>query len=137
MILSMLRSKHFIISSALLFYLICLLGIPIHHIISEMPLGTADCSACSETINSDKTTFSEKCDPQQPCHNRHSHHNHPLHNHNCFQCISIQKNWVIGLPQCIDNSIGLFLSEPYICSEQGIFNNPISQSIDIRGPPVL
>ncbi|HLD36780.1 MAG TPA: hypothetical protein VJC37_08665, partial [Planctomycetota bacterium] len=72
-----------------------------------------------------------------PCHNpAHPHHNHPAHDHDCQLCQSAHNS--IQSPYQND-SLSLDLS--CVTSLQScndiLFNAPVNQSIDIRGPPVL
>jgi len=133
----------------LLLYIIALFVIPVYHI-TEVSATASGCSACSAgsqrspdyfgevTASSNQVSVSERCEPNHPCHNpNHTHHNHPSHDHNCSLCATIQ-GFANNLSPNTDNTVLDFSSAPtYKPIDDIIHNGFVSQSIDIRGPPVL
>ena len=123
---------------SLILYIVALFVIPVYHTI-EVSSTASDCAACSEeSATSNQIVVTEKCEPDNPCHNsNHSHHNHPLHDHHCSLCASIQ-GFANNLSPSTDNTVLDFSSAPD-CQpiDDIIHNDSVSQSIDIRGPPAL
>ena len=124
---------------SLIFYLISFFGISFYHSV-EISSDTNNCPACNETkTSSDKTTVSERCEPDNPCHNpNHHHHNHPAHDDNCSLCANIQQHFegaLLGYSTNLNSDI--LCLNAFTSISNTAYDNPIFNAIKIRGPPVM
>jgi hypothetical protein len=139
MIINRTNNNRIAIVLSLILYLISFFGISFYHSV-EISSDTDNCSACNEAkTSSDKTNISERCEPDNPCHNpNHTHHNHQSHDHNCSLCVNIQQHFEGALLECLSNlnsDIVCLNSFPSISNTA--YNNSIFDTIEIRGPPIL
>jgi len=138
MIINRTDNNRIVIALSLILYLLSFFGISFYHSL-EILSDTGNCPACNETkTSSDKTTIGERCEPDNPCRNpNHHHHNHPAHDDNCSLCLNIQHHFEGALLNCSSNlnpDILCFNSLP--ASSNILYENPIFNTIEIRGPPL-
>ncbi|MFH1230782.1 MAG: hypothetical protein V1709_04720 [Planctomycetota bacterium] len=122
---------------SLILYFISFFGISFYHSV-EISSDTDKCPACNETkTSSDETNISERCEPNNPCHNpNHTHHNHQSHDHNCFLCVNIQQHFEGVLLGCsININSDILCLNAFSSISNTAYENPIFNTIEIRGPP--
>ena len=139
MIINRTNNNRIAIVLSLILYLISFFGISFYHSV-EILSDTDNCPACNEAgTSSDKTNISERCKPDNPCHNpNHTHHNHPAHNDNCSLCINTQQHLEGALLGCSNNlNSDTLCLNAFTSISNTAYENPIFNAIEIRGPPVL